>query len=213
MSLRLDYPLDVDEIAAEVGDLFALLLKHEIIADEAATYEHLAETDWPTRKAFIRESSKFSSYMSPELVGADLAELLASDEISQAVKGVVAARATEYADLADPQGLRELARFAARSGCELSPDVVQKMAKVKIPAHQILLLLEPHLDLISRDQLFATLEVLDGDYPELTEVGRSKLRVSNTPADRALLERLKREEIVSAYDERNAMIEINRKRK
>jgi len=213
VSLRLDYLLDVDEIAAEVGDLFALLLKHEIIADEAATYEHLAETDWPTRKAFIRESRKFSSYMSPKLVGSDLAELLASDEISPAVKGVVAEQAADYADLTDPQGLRELARFAAGSGCELSPDVVQKMAKVKVPAQLILLLLEPHLDVISRDQLFTTLQRLGCDYPELTEVGRNKLRVSNTPADRALLERLKREEIVSTYYERNAMIEIYRRRK
>lgn len=213
VSLGLDDHLDVKEIGAEVGDLFALLLKHNIIADEVATYLHLAETDWPTRKAFIRESRKFSSYMSPELVGADLAELLASDEICQTVKDVVAERATEYADLADPQGVRELARFAARSGCELSPDVVQKMAQVKVPAQQILLLLKPHFDVISRDQLFTTLQALGGNYPELTEVGRSKLRVSNTPADRALLERLKREGIVSTYDERNAMIDINRKRK
>jgi len=213
LSLSLDDHLDVKEIGAEVGDLFALLLKHNIIADEVATYLHLAETDWPTRKAFIRESRKFSSYMSPELVGADLAELLASDEVSPAVKGEVAERVTEYADLADPQGLRELARFAARSGCELSPDVVQKMAQVKVPAQQILPLLKPHFDVIGRDQLFTTLLLLEGDYPELTEVGRNKLRVSNTPANRALLERLKREGIVSTYDERNAMIAINRKRK
>lgn len=213
VSLSLGDHLDAEEIAAECGDLFALLLKHNIIADEAATYQHLAETDWPTRKAFIRESSKFFSYMSPELVEDDLAELLASDEISPAVKGVVAEQASEYADFTDPQGLRELARFAARSGCRLSPDVVQKMAQVKVPAHQIVVLLEPHLDLISRDQLFATLQALDGDYPDLTEVGRNKLRVSNTPADRALLERLKREGIVSTYDERNAMIEIHRRRK
>jgi len=66
---------------------------------------------------------------------------------------------------------------------------------------------------INRDQLFTILQALGGDYSELTEVGRIKLRVPNTPADRALLERLKREGTVSTYDERKAVIEVNRKRK
>lgn len=213
VSLSLDDHLGVDAIAAEVGDLFALLLKHNIIADDAASYEHLAETDWPTRKAFIRESTKFSSYMSPALVGADLANLLVSDEVDSAIKWAVVEQATKYVEVADPQGLTELARFATQSGCELSLDVVQVMAQGNVSAQQILLLLKPHLDVISRDQLFTILKALDGDYPELTEVGRNKLRVSNTPADRALLERLRRDNTVSTYDESKVIIEVHRKRK
>lgn len=212
-SLNLEDYLDIDDIAAEVGELFALLLKHNIIEDDTKSYEHLVATDWPTRKAFIRESRKFSSYMTPALVGADLAVLLTSDEIDSTIKGVVVEQAKKYAEVAGLRGLNELARFATQSGRELSPDVVQKMAQGDVSAQQILLLLEPHLDVINRDQLFTILQALDGDYPELTEVGRNKLRVSNTPADRALLERLKRENTVSTYDERKAMIEINRKRK
>lgn len=213
LSLGLDDHLNVDEIAAEVGDLFALLLKHEIIADEAASYVHLAETDWPTRKAFIRQSRKFVSYMTPTLVKADLAALLASDEIDSAIKDVVVENVTGYAEVADPQGLSEMARVATQAGCELSPDVVQKMAQGNVSARLILLLLRPHLDVINRDQLFSILQALHGDYPELTEVGRNKLRVSNTPGDRALLDRLKREHTVSTYDERGEKIEVHRRRK
>lgn len=205
LSLGLDDHLSIDEIEAEVGDLFALLIKHNIIADDAACYEHLLETDWPTRKAFIRESRKFSSYMTPALAGADLAALLADDEIDSTVKGVFVEQATQYAEVASPRGLNELARFALRCGCELSPDVVEVMAQGNVSAQQILLLLEPHLDVINRGQLFAILQSLDGDYPELTEVGRNRLRVPNTPADRALLERLKQENTVSTYDESKVM--------
>ena len=43
-SLSLDEYLAVGDIAAEVGELFALLLTHNIIADEAESYEHLAAT-------------------------------------------------------------------------------------------------------------------------------------------------------------------------
>lgn len=212
-SLNLRYYLEVGEIALEGGDLFAQLLKHEIIADDAASYQHLAATDWSTRQGFIRESREFSSYMTPALVGPDLAELLKSDEIDLAIKDEIVKQATKYAEVARRQGLNELARFATHRGCELSPDVVQKMAQENVSAQQILLLLKPHLGVITRDQLFTILQALDGDYSKLTELGRSRLRVPDTLADRELLERLQREKTVSSYDVSKGMIEVNRKRK
>lgn len=212
-SLGLDCYLGVGEITAEVGDLFAQLLKHDIIADDTASYEHLAATDWPTRKRFVRESRKFSSYMTPALVGADLAELLKSDDIDPAIKDVIVVQAAKYAEAAGRGGLNELAQFATRCGCELSPGVVQKMAQENVSAQQILLLLKPHLGVISRDQLFTILQALDGDYPKLTEVGRSRLRVPDTLADRELLGRLKLENTVSSFDPSKGILEVNRKRK
>lgn len=212
-SLSLEDYLVVNEITAEVGDLFAHLLKYNLIADEAASYEHLAGTDWQTRKAFIQVSRKFSSYMTPALVGEDLAALLASGDINSTIKNVVVEQATKYAEVADSRGLNELARYATKSEGELSPDVVQKMAQNSVSAPQIILLLESHLGLISRDQLFTILQALDGDYPKLTEVGRGKLRLPNTRADRALLERLRKEKTVSSYDDSKLTLEINRKHK
>lgn len=212
-SLCLEDYLDVEKIAVEDGALFAQLLKYNIIADDAASYEHLADTDWPTRKAFIQESREFPTYMTPALVGGDLAALLTSSEIDSTAKNVIIEQAVKYAEVADFRGLNELARFAISSGGEVSPDVVQKMAQENVPAQQILLLLEPHLRAISRDQLFTILLALEGDYPKLTEVGRSRLRVPNTLADRELLERLKREDTISSYRDSKGMIEVNRKRK
>lgn len=212
-SLSLADYLLVDEITAEIGDLFAQLLKYNLIADDSVSYEHLAGTDWQTRKAYIRESQEFSNYMTPALVRKDLAPILASDEIESAIKNVIVEQATEYAEVAGPRGLNELARFAIKSGYELSSDVLQKMAQENVSAQQILLLLKPHLDVVSRDQLFTILQALGGDYPALTEVGRKKVRVPNTLADHALLERLKRERTVSSYDDSKEMIEVNRKHK
>ncbi len=212
-SLGLEDYLSVDKITAEAGDLLAQLVKYNLIADDAVSYGHLASTDWPTRKAFIRESQKFSCYMTPALVWGDLAALLESGEIVSAVKNVVIEQAANYAEVADSRGLNELARFATKSGSELSPDVVQKMAQQDVSEQQIILLLKPHLDVISRDQLFTILQLLGGDYPKLTEVGRSRLHVPDTLADRELLERLQRERTVSSYDVSKGVIEVNRKRK
>lgn len=212
-SLSLSKYLAAGKIAAEVGELFAQLLKYNVIADDAESYEHLACTDWPTRKEFIRESQEFSSYMTPALIGRDLAMLLRSNDIDSTIKNVILEQALQYVEVATNLGLNELARFAIASEHKLSPDVLQKMAQGKVSAQHILLLLKPHLELISRDQLFAILQALDGDYPELTEVGRSRLRVPDTRADRELLGRLKRENTVSSFDDSKGMIEVYRKRK
>ena len=212
-SLDMDNYLEIDEIEVEIGDLFALLLKHDIVADDAASYQYLSSADWPTRKAYIRESAKFKRYMTPELVQQDLAVLLRSDDIDSAVKGVILERATDYAEVAGPGGLNELARFATRHGSELPLDIVQKMAEVGVSAEQIVLLLNHHLTSISRDQLFTVLRTLGSDYLSLTEVGRTKPRVPNTPADRMLLERLKLEGIVSGYDGKGAQIKVRKKYK
>ncbi len=210
-SLDLDNYLDMDDVVAEVGDLFALLLKHNIIEDAAETYEHLAETDWPTRKAFICASTKFLSIMTPELLRPDLAALLTSDEISSEIKGLIVDQAEAYAEVADPSGLNALAQFASRHGHTLAPDVVQKMAQTGVDSQQIVMLLEPLLASISREQLFTILQELDGDYPSLTEDGQDKPEIPNTPANLALLQHLKREGIVNKYDAHESPIKVHKR--
>ncbi|MGO2655024.1 MAG: YobI family P-loop NTPase [Pseudoclavibacter sp.] len=212
-SLELGSYVDVEEIAAETGDLFALLLKHDIISDAAESYEHLAATDWPTRSAFIRESKKFASYMAPELVQPDLAVLLADNEIDDAIKQAVVEQSAAYAEVAGQRGLNELARFAVRYRHTIPFAVVQKMAHGGASAQYVVPLLVPHLDTFARADLFAILQALGGDYSRLTTVGRTALHVANTPADRALLESLKQHGTVSSYDADVSPIKVNRKHK
>lgn len=212
-SLNLDDYLDISNVFAEVGDLFAILLRHNLIKDDSESYEHLAGTDWPTRQAFISESADFEKYMTPELVCTDLAEILASDVINASIKSKIIDEATFYVGLADFAGLNQLAKYATHHGyaCDLS--VVQKMAEEGVAAELVIPLLQPHLESISRQQLFSLLRLLDGDYPSLTNVGYDKPRIPNTPADLALLERLTLEGIVGKYDAQESPIKVNKKYK
>lgn len=212
-SLALENYLDVNDVPVEKGELFKSLREHNVIADDVASYERLATTDWLTRKAFIRVSKEFANYITPELVQPDLAALLVDDEIEAAVKHVVVEQCAAYAEVADCRGLRELARFALQYGSELPPDVVQKMAQGGVPAQQIVPFLEPHLGAIGRDQLFTILSAFGGEYAKLTVVGYGTPKIPNTAADRALLEQLKREGIVNSYDEHEAPIRVNKRRK
>ncbi|MDZ7320151.1 P-loop NTPase fold protein [Kosakonia sacchari] len=212
-SLNLGDYLDISEVAAEVGCLFALLLRLNLIEDDSQSYQHLADTDWPTREAFICESTEFAEYMTPDLVCPDLAGILTSEAIDTSVKTRIVEQAALYVESANRAGINELAKFATLHGhaCELK--VVQKMAQEGVATQLIILLLKPHIESISRQQLFSLLRSLDGDYPNLTVVGSDKPRIPNTPADLELLERLKREGIVGKYDAHESPIKVNKKYK
>lgn len=212
-SLELSAPLDVDEVEAEIGELFALLLKHSIIEDDAATYEHLAGTDWPTRESFIRASTKFKDYITLAHVQDDLAALMLSEKISQAIKMVIVERATVFVEGVSSKGLSQLARFATQHKLELSQDVVHKMALGGVPAQYVVILLQPHLTSLGRDQLFTILQSLGENYSRLTSVGRDKPKIPDTAENRALLDALKPHGIVSTYKPEGSHLRVNKKHK
>ncbi|MFK0072131.1 YobI family P-loop NTPase [Arthrobacter woluwensis] len=212
-SLALENDLDVDDIPAETGELFACLRKRNVIADNAASYERLAATDWPTRETFIHVSRNFSTYMAPEHIKTDLAPLLRSSGVNGAVKQVILDRADEFAEGTDAAGLGQLASFALEQKKPLSEDLVLLMAQGGVPAERLVILLEAHLAAVSADRLFTILRSLGGEYSKLTSVGYDKPKIPNTAADRALLDRLKRDGIVSKFDATASPIKVYKKLK
>jgi hypothetical protein len=149
--------------------------------------------------------------MTPQLLQLDLAALLTSDEISSEIKEVIVNVAETYAEVADHSGLNALAQFASRHELTLSPDVVHKMAQTGVDSQQIVMLLEPLLASIGREQLFTILQELHGDYPSLTTVGQDKPEIPNTPANLALLQHLKGDGIVCKYDQHESSIKVHKK--
>ncbi|MFJ5162291.1 hypothetical protein ACIP6T_24335 [Pantoea sp. NPDC088449] len=212
-SLELEEYIDVNDVMAETGELFELLLQQNMILDDVSAYEHLSEMDWPTKSSFICASQKFSEYMTPELIHNDLAALLQSDAVDLEIKKRIVEEASAYLEVAGPEGTDELARFASENGLICQPSVVNMMAQGGASTNFIILLLEPHLDSMSRELLFSILKLLGGDYPDLTEVGHDKPRIPNTPENRALLEHLRQEGIVGKYDVNESPIKVNKRYK
>ncbi|WP_455952085.1 YobI family P-loop NTPase [Arcanobacterium haemolyticum] len=212
-SLDLEYYLNIRKINVEKGELFALLLKQNIIEDNFESYQCLVETDWSTRKLYIRNSTKFISYMTPELLQDDLPEILSDEEIDDAIKRKIVEQSEVYVAEADLRGLSELARLAVQYEVIVLPEVIAMMAKKGILSQHIVDLLEPHLNVLESEDLFRIMNDLGDDYPKLTARGRSAVRVSDTPADCALLESLKTRGIVSSYRKNNSYINVYRKHK
>lgn len=212
-SLGLKSFLNVDDIPAEKGDLFANLRWRNVIADDEESYARLSSTDWPTREAFIARSKKFWEYVTPQLVQNDLSVLLLSDKVDDKTKRVIVSRADEFIDGAGTRDLSQLARHAIQTKSSVSEGVVVAMASGGVPSQYVVQLLVEHLGSISRDDLFAILESLGRDYAKLTAVGFDRPKLQNTPANDALLKRLKLEGIVKSYDSTSSMIKVYKRQK
>lgn len=198
-SVCLASALEIDRIRAEKGTLFALLLEYEIIGDEPASYRHLAATDWPTRRAFIRASSAFVDYMTPELVSDDLLDILSDSEIVDEIKRKILKGAEIYADGADSKVLNEMARLAVQYEATIPVPVIESMAASNVSASDVVVLLYPHLQDLVDQELFRTLEYMGGNYAKLTDTGTSRPFIPNTDKVIDLLERLKDCGTVSSY--------------
>lgn len=212
-SLQLENYLNVDQLPAESGELFSLLLKEEIISDDANTYAHLSETDWPTRELVINISTRFKDYMTPDLVKGDLAALLLSDKVAPDVKLEVINNADDYLEGSSKRDLAQLARFAIQQKRQVTLSVIERLASSGVPAQSVVILLEQHLPTLSSEQLFPILQSLGEPYSQLTFVGRDRPKIPSTSEGRALLHTLKEQGIVTTYKTNAGVIRINKKYK
>ena len=212
-SLELENYLEVSEVRAENGELFALLLAHNIIRDDAETYAHLLTTNWPTRELIIQQSKCFKEYMDPSLLHNDLEVLLLSEKIDLTIKTKIANNASEYIKDISRTGLAQLAKFCLQEKIQVTPDVIEKCASHGVPTQDVVDMLEPHLAVLSDEQLFSILRQLDGDYPQLTTTGRDHPKIPHTTANCALLEVLKLHGIVNSYNPDANPIRVNKRHK
>ncbi|MEV8339698.1 DNA-binding protein [Leucobacter sp. NPDC077196] len=205
-SLGLKACLVVADLPVESGDLYPELVARRVISDDAATYEHLASTDWATRERVIAVSPKFTEWLTPELLGADVAKVLSSASVTDEAKRIIIESAGEYTSAGGVAGLVEIGKAARRFGILVSFSVVEQMAIHRIGKSEVLHHLMPYLNSTSDAELFGVLNSLGGNYAQLTRFGRDKPKVPNTPDNLRLLESLKQRGIVTKVeDDRNPM--------
>lgn len=205
-SLKLKKYIAASDLPVESGHLYPELIARDVISGSAATYEHLASADWVTRERVIAVSPKFAEWLTPELVGADLARVLASASVTDEAKRVVIENADEYTPVGGRAGLIEVGKTARRLQILVSLLVVGQMASQRIGNEAVIQHLLPYLDTASDAQLFGVLNSLGGDYGQLTRFGRNKPRVPNTADNLKLIESLKQRGIVTKVEnDRNPM--------
>lgn len=201
VSLALDGLLPASAVEPEDGRLLGLLLKHQLIADDATSFTLALGQDWPTREFAISESQQFATYMTPnEVPVGDVARLLRSMRVPAHVKEKVIENIVDYTVAADSSILQAVAEYAVGSGLQIPVAEVGRYASAGVPSRLVVRLLEPHLAAIDLDELAPILLSLGTPYSVMTERNGRHPRLPNTPADVALVERLKEVDVVSSYD-------------
>jgi hypothetical protein len=212
-SLNLKDWVDVSRLPQESGVLFGELRERQVIADDAATWAHLASTDWATRERVLRASPEFSEWATPGLVLGDLGPILASTAVSDDAKRVIVEQAEEYAPHGGSAGLKQLARLAVQFGVTVKYPLVIQFAGARVPADQVLTLLLPYLENATGAQLHAVLSALGGEYEKLTYVGYQKPKIPNSHAALSLLEQLSTKGHVASFDRTQNPIKVNKRLK
>lgn len=210
-SLGLEAWLAAADLPVESGALYSELVARRVISGTAATYKHLASADWATRERVIAVSPKFAEWLTPELVGADLAKVLASALVTDEAKRVIVENADEYTAGAGAVGLAEIGKAARRFGILVSFSAVEQMASHRIGKSEVLQHLMPYLGSASDAQLFGVLNSLGGDYGQLTRLGRDKPRVPNTADNLSLLDSLKRRGIVTKVEDDRDPVKVHKR--
>lgn len=189
--------------SAPIGDseLFGFLVKHQVIEDNEASFQVAAQRDWRTREAFIEYSEKFVGFASPALVPiVDVQLLLASVRVPAAVKDLVAVNATQYVTVADPVALGQVLEYSAANGVVCNPTLLIQAANAGVPASKILASLVVSVADMELESLSQVVGLLGDNYSDLLVKDGKKKVAPDTPADRALLDRLQALEIVSSYN-------------
>ncbi|PZE68757.1 P-loop NTPase fold protein [Curtobacterium sp. MCBD17_021] len=205
-SLGLKAWIVATDLPVESGALYPELVARRVISGNAVTYLHLASANWATRERVAAVSTKFAEWVTPELIGTDLASALTSSSVSDEAKRAIIENADAYASLGGRAGLIELGKAARRLQILISFSVVEQMATHRVGDEAVLHHLVPYLTTASDAQLFGVLNGMGGAYGSLTRLGRDKPRVANTADNHRLLESLKQRGIVTKVeDDRNPM--------
>lgn len=185
--------LDPARLVSEQGDLFALLLKAKLVADGPNLFDAGLAPDWATLEQMIAASTKFESFMMPQMIPAKhLASLMRSSVVSNEIKKRVLGDAAQYLDTSNRVQGRAIAAAVADGRWRLrfsTMDTLRAHGAQRIDTVRLIALAGETLATVDLKQL---LRDMGGEYRQLANGG--KLMRPNFPNDSdhmALLERLR----------------------
>lgn len=128
--LVVDPPLPVADISPEPSDLFAQLLEHCLVADDAVSFAHFHRAGWAAIGPAIATSSGIAGFLSADLVHGMVAELLDDAATRDKVGWLVVTEADKFVPDEDAAALNAVALYADNYSIPLTPETVVRVAQV-----------------------------------------------------------------------------------
>ncbi len=158
----------------------------------------------------IRKSSGFATFMTPAHVAPlALVPVIESELVAIQVKDALADRFGEFTVGATRHALAALASYTLERGKRLAVTDLARLASERLATAIILPLLNPLLSSLTLTEIATLLTALGGDYVQLTSADGRRPRITNTPAERALVNRLQALGVVSSIKEDAGVLKIN----
>lgn len=204
-SLHLDCgSIPAQGLGVDAHLLLPALVESGFVSDDLDAYRCLGDNEWPTKEALLEVSAAFPTYAaSLDLTADDLDRIASSLGLGAAKAGILAALGG-FADNLSSTSAVALAWWAARGGQKVAVDSILVLATAggAASAQPILKLLGASAEVIDVAPLKAALDAIQTPYNQLTKPGRDRPKVPITDGVAPILERLKREGIVSKYDQK-----------
>lgn len=186
-SLGLDRHLPVDGIHPDASDLFALLLEHDLVADDEASFAHFHAAGWPAIGPAIAVSAGVSNFLSPGLVQGLVGDLLVDPTTRAKVGRQIVTTVETFVPDNDQAALQAVGEFADTHGISLAPDTVIRIANAAPPSRpRVLRLLRVALPDAVAQQIIEVFTALGRPYDAINDSG-SKFNVSYDDLHAALL--------------------------
>jgi hypothetical protein len=168
-SLGYTGPVPVELIRAERDDLFGLLLRAGLVADEPVSFEHFRAAGWPSIGPAVEASNDIATFMEPDLLPGMVDHLLGHPACADKVGHLIVENLDEYLPPRDDDGyasaLGALGHYALQHETRLSPDVIVRIAAAKTLGHaDVLRLLRTAEPAATPGDIVAVFRELGGDY-------------------------------------------------
>lgn len=183
-SLRLGEPLVATQITPEESNLFALLLEHELVPDDAATFTHLHRAGWTAVGPAIVASNGIKEFLTPDLVSGMVAALFEDPQTSSKIGQRVLDALADFLPTDDSTALVAAAKFAVQSGTPLPVDQIRRVATIGKATNLTVRLLQ--IAAPAASEVTTVLNELGGTYSYLTTWERDEFEVPYDEPHRAV---------------------------
>lgn len=187
-SIGLDGPLAPARIDPERSELFALLIQHELVPDDAETLDRARAGGWRALKPAIIVSSNVTHLLTPNHVDGMIHYLFEDDEVSAKVGKLVVENLDTFLPNDDEGALSAAAKFAIHTRTALPLDQIRRVASnCSDQPHLTLELLEVTAPgPVNASPIVSVLSTLGTPYSHLSTRAETKFEVADSDANKAV---------------------------
>lgn len=168
--------LPVEEITPIEGDLLALLLDNNLIADDLDSFEHFRMAGWSALGPAIKVSPGIATFVTPDLVKGMVGTVLHNSTTAGKLGRTIVEGVEDYVVDDDWPELKAIAQYACAHGIALGPNTVARVARVAaanddVAGELVVRLLRDSSPPATADQIVSVFVQLGDEYAKVAQPG------------------------------------------